>query len=399
MMKPAKSRLTLGIDGLGWLAVAALLVVWPRDGGKPMAPLSDPRLMGPADFDRVEPGRGRAAHRVYHIPLNGWRDILWRTWIEIGVDRLPPVAAGLAFYLVLAIFPALAAFVSLYGLFASVADAQDQVRQLGAVFPKEIVALLGDAMVRLANTHQAKLSVAFIFSLGLSIWSAKAGMTALFDALNIAYDEPERRPYFKRSALAYGFTAGFILYAALVALILVGLPWLLRLSGLAWLNLLWTPLRWLAVYGLTTLAFAAAYRYGPSRAPARWRWIKIGAALAAALWLVGSVAFSFYLNKVAHFDATYGPLGGAVAFLIWLWLSALIFLLGAELNGEIEHQTAVDSTTGAPLPIGGRGAAVADSVGLAVTRAAVTGFFRPLWSWWPRGAEAGKRDPVDPLRK
>lgn len=391
-MKPSRSRLTLGVEGLGWLAAAVLLAVWPRGGGKPKAGLSDPRQMGPADFDRSEPGRGRAAHRVQHIPLDGWRDILWRTWLEIGADRLAPVAAGLAFYLVLAIFPALAAFVSLYGLFASVADAQDQVSQLSAVFPREVVTLLGDAMVRLANTHQAKLSVAFGLGLALSIWSAKAGMAALFDALNVAYDETERRPYIKRSVLAYAFTAGFIVYAALVALILVGLPWLVDLAGLTWLDALWTPLRWLAVYGLTALAFAAAYRYGPCRARARWRWLRIGAAVAAALWLLGSVGFSFYLNDLAHFDATYGTLGGVIAFLTWLWLSALIFLLGAEFNAEIEHQTAVDSTTGAPQPIGSRGAAVADSVGLAVTRAQVKGFFRPFWSWLP----LRRRPPAGP---
>lgn len=385
--------------GLGWLAAAALLIAWPRAQSKPKAALSDPRLMGPEDFDRAEPGRGRAAHRAHHIPLNGWRDILWRTWVEIGADRIPPTAAGLAFYLVLAVFPALAAFVSLYGLFASVADAQDQVQQLAAVFPQDVVKLLGDAMVRLADTHKAKLSIAFVLGLLLSLWSARAGMAALFDALNVAYDETERRPYVHRAALTYAFTAGLILYAALVALVLVGIPLVFSLTGLAALNILLTPLRWLAVYGLTALAFAGAYRYGPSRAEPRWRWVWTGAAVAAALWLAGSAAFSFYVNGVAHYDATYGPLGGVIAFLVWLWLSALVFLVGAEFNAEVEHQTAVDSTTGPPLPIGERGAAVADSVGLAVTRAQVAGFFRPFWSWLPLPRPPPKTAPPGAPRR
>lgn len=327
--------------------------------------LSEDRAMPPAQFDEAEPRRGRAARHPGHIPLLGWRDILWRTWREISVDKLPAVAGSVTFYTLLALFPAIGAFVSLYGLFADVRTVEEQLRDMAGVFPASVVQIVGEQMLRLASQGQAKLGVAFGFSLLLSIWSANASMRALFDGLNIAYDEDEKRHLVPRTLQSYLFTFCSLLYAAAASGVLIVTPLLLKAARLSALDAIWAPIRWLIVLAMTAVAFAVLYRFGPSRARARWRWIWIGAAAAAAGWLFGSLGFSLYVNTIAHYDATYGPLGAVIAFMVWVWFSIMAILVGAELNAEIEHQTAVDSTTGPEQPMGVRGAAMADTVGLA----------------------------------
>lgn len=327
--------------------------------------LSEDRAMPPHDFDRAEPRRGRAARHPGHIPLLGWRDIAWRTWREIGVDRLPAVAGGVTFYTLLALFPAIGAFVSMYGLFADVRTVEEQLRGMRGVFPASVVQIVGEQMLRLASQGQAKLGLAFAFSLLLSIWSANASMRALFDGLNIAYDEDEKRHLVPRTLLSYAFTFCALLYAAAISTVLIVTPLLLEAARLSALDGIIAPIRWLIVLAMTAVAFAVLYRFGPSRAQARWRWVWIGAAAASAGWLAGSLGFSVYVNRIAHYDATYGPLGAVIAFMVWVWFSIMAILVGAELNAEIEHQTAVDSTTGPERPMGARGAAMADTVGLA----------------------------------
>jgi membrane protein len=327
--------------------------------------LSEDRAMPPAAFDQAEPRRGRAARRPAAIPLLGWRDILWRTGREISVDRLPAVAGGVTFYTLLALIPAIGAFVSLYGLFADVAEVEKQLRGMASLFPPSVIQIVGEQMTRLAEQKGGKLGVAFVVSLLLSVWSANASMRALFDGVNIAYDEDEKRPLAPRILLTYGFTLCALLYAVAVAAILIATPIALRVARLSALEDMLTPVRWLTVLVMTAFAFAVLYRFAPCRARARWRWIWIGATFAAAAWLIGSLGFSFYVGAIAHYDATYGPLGAVIAFMVWVWFSIMAILVGAELNAEIEHQTAVDSTTGRELPMGARGAAMADTVGLA----------------------------------
>ncbi|MET3665261.1 YihY/virulence factor BrkB family protein [Caulobacter sp. 1776] len=327
--------------------------------------LSEDRAMPPAEFDQAEPRRGRAARHPTHIPLLGWRDILWRTWREITVDRLPAVAGGVTFYTLLALIPAIGAFVSLYGLFADVRTVEEQLRSMQGVFPASVVQIVGEQMLRLATQGEGKLGVAFAFSLLLSIWSANASMRALFDGLNIAYDEDEKRHLVPRTLLSYVFTLCALLYAAVASGVLIVTPFLLKAARLSALDGVLAPIRWLIVLAMTAAAFAVLYRFAPSRAQARWRWVWIGAAAASAGWLFGSLGFSVYVNRIAHYDATYGPLGAVIAFMVWVWFSIMAILVGAELNAEIEHQTAVDSTTGPERPMGERGAAMADTVGLA----------------------------------
>lgn len=356
-----------------WIVLlAAAPFAFPKKPAEPQetpieAPpgLSEDRAMPPDQFDQAEPQRGRAARLPHHIPLLGWRDILWRTGREIGVDRLPAVAGGVTFYTLLALFPAIGAFVSLYGLFADVRTVEQQLREMSGIFPTSVVQIVGEQMLRLASQEGSKLGVAFGISLLLSIWSANASMRALFDGLNIAYDEDEKRGLVRKTLLSYGFTACALLYAAAASALLIVTPFVLEIMRLSALDAFWGPIRWLIVLAITAFAFAVLYRFGPSRARPRWRWVWIGAVTGAAGWLLGSLGFSIYVNHIAHYDATYGPLGAVIAFMVWVWFSIMAILVGAELNAEIEHQTAVDSTTGPEQPMGSRGAAMADTVGLA----------------------------------
>lgn len=354
------AKLAAGV--LPWAGMAALGALLVRARTKPKPGLSKPEVAPPEHFEQLEPGRGRMAEAPRHIPAMGWRDVAWRTWREVGADRLPAVAGGVTFFSLLSIFPALGVFVSLYGLIADVGQVSKQLDQMSAVFPAPVLAILGDQMVRLTTGEPAGLSVAFVVSLLLAVWTANGAMKALFDGLNIAYDEAEKRNYFTRTLWTYGFTLALLVFAALTAGVLVAAPVGLAALGLAesWM----VPARWLVIFGLGTAAFSILYRYAPCRARARWRWVVPGAVWASVFWLLGSLAFSWYLNNVAHYDATYGSLGAVIGFMTWIWVSVMVVLVGAELNAEIEHQTALDSTIGPPKPMGARGAAMADTVGL-----------------------------------
>jgi membrane protein len=348
-----------------WIALAATAVAWRRAAAKPRPGLSLEETASPVSFEIAEPRRGRLAGNPFAIPPKGWKDVAWRTLREISVDRLPSVAGGVTYFALLALFPAIGVFVSLYGLFADVAQVRGQLDQMAMFVPPDVLKLVGDQMVRLASAHGGSLSLAFVISLLLSAWSANAGMKSFFDGLNIAYDETERRSYLRRTVLTYGFTIAALVFSTVVAGLLVAVPLVLTWIDLPGLDLAWLPLRWLILFGLAAAAFSVFYRYGPSREPPRWRWVGIGGVVAALLWLVGSLGFSWYANHVVHLDATYGSLGAVIGFMLWIWFSVLVVLIGAEFNAEIEHQTALDSTTGAPLPMGSRGAAMADTVGLA----------------------------------
>ncbi|WP_269715982.1 YihY/virulence factor BrkB family protein [Caulobacter sp. NIBR2454] len=352
-----------------WAGLLAAAILWPRKDkaipAEPVPGLSEQRVLPPHDFDAHEPRRGRAALKPRHIPLLGWRDILWRTILEITADGLPALAGGVTFYALLAIFPALGAFVSVYGLFADVTTVQKQLQEMAVVFPASVVEIVGEQMLRLAGQQEEKLGLALVISLLLSAWSANAGMRALFNALNVAYDEVEKRNFAVVTLLTYGFTVAALAVVVIASGLLVAAPFALEWVGFSQAELWWIPLRWVAVAALAAFAFAVLYRYAPCRARARWRWVLIGAAFAATFWLVGSLGFSWYVNTLAHYDATYGPLGAIIAFMVWVWFSVMAVLLGAELNAEIEHQTAIDSTTGPERPMGERGAVMADSVGLA----------------------------------
>jgi membrane protein len=256
------------------------------------------------------------------------------------------------------------AFVSLYGLFSNVQMAERQLNLLAGVLPDAALQMVGEQMLRLASTRHTGLGFAFGVSLLASLWSANAGIKALFSGLNIAFEETEKRNFLALNLASLSFTVGALLFLGLGFTAMVAAPIALAYlgytpGGFAAMSLLrWPLLLAVAIGGITLL-----YRYGPSRERERWRWVSWGSVFAAVLWLGVSLLFSVYVANFGSYDKTYGSLGAAVGFMSWLWISSIAILFGAELNSEIEHQTAHDTTTGAPAPMGRRGAHMADTLG------------------------------------
>jgi membrane protein len=351
-----------------WLALAAIAAgrarAWSQGRTMQAAPTPPPT---PEALDRAEPGRGRAAAAPWEIPALGWKDILWRTYRNVGHDGLPSVAGGVTFYLLLATFPAVTAFVSVYGLFLNVATVETLLYKLSAILPGDALSLIGDQMMRLANQRHEVLSAAFALSTLVSVWSANAGVKALLVGLNVAYDEVEKRPFLRRTLFTYSVSLSAVMVVAAITLLTVAAPVLPQTAGWQAIRLEFAPLRWLVVYLIVAGALTLVYRYGPSRRRAKWRWVGFGGAVAALVWVPGSLGFSFYVDNFTHLGATYGSLGAVIGFMLWVWFSVMVVLIGAELNAQVEHQTACDTTTGPPKSIGERGAVAADSVGRAFT--------------------------------
>jgi membrane protein len=314
----------------------------------------------------TEKHRGRDAETPTEIPTLGWKDILWRTYEEMDKDRILAVAAGVTYFGLLALFPAITALVSMYGLFTDPLTISDHLTALSGLLPGGAVDMIGDQVKRITEQGQGALGFAFFFGLALALWSANAGMKAMFDALNVAYDEEEKRGFFALNLRSLTFTLGAILFILMALGGIVVVPVVLEFFGLGeaveWI--LWIA-RWPVMVLIIVLGLAVLYRYGPSRDKVEWKWITPGSILAAIVWIVGSMLFSWYVANFANYNETYGSLGAAIAFMTWLWLSTTIVLVGAELNAEIEHQTAKDTTEGPPQPMGSRGAQVADTLGEA----------------------------------
>lgn len=308
--------------------------------------------------------RGRKAKRPRDIPWQGWKDIGKRVVTEFSDDRVMLTAAGATFYLLLALFPALTAFVSLYGVVLDPKTIADHIALLGALMPSAGVDIIATQIEKLVSQELSTLSFGFVLGLAIAVWSANSGIKSLFAAMNIAYDESERRGFIKLNLISLAFTvAGLVI--GILFLVSVGVvPAVLAFAGLAdhteWLISL---LRWPVLFATCWAGISIIYRYGPSRVRAEWRWVVWGASLTTAVWLLASMLFSWYLANFADYGATYGSLGAVIGFMMWMWVSLIIFILGAELNAEIEHQTALDSTVGPDKPMGERGAVMADTVG------------------------------------
>jgi membrane protein len=307
--------------------------------------------------------RGRHATRPWQIPLRGWRDIFVRTHQQIGEDRLLATAAGVVFYGLLAIFPAITALVSSYGLFADTSTISDNLQSLAVMLPEGSFGIVQDQISRVTAQPPSKLGLSFAIGLGIAVWSANAGMKAVIEALNVVYDEEEKRGFFKLNAVSLLLTIGAIASLLVMVAAVVAIPLALERLGLgAEFEAIVKWGRWPAIVVLLLIALAVLYRVGPSRTEARWEWLSPGATLAAVLWLAGSTLLSWYLSHFGNYNATYGSLGAVIGLMMWMWMSAIIVLGGAELNSEIEHQTAADTTEGHPKPLGTRGAVAADTV-------------------------------------
>lgn len=313
-----------------------------------------------------EPGRGRDARAPSQIPPQGWRDILLRTWDNIGRHRVLAIAAGITFYGVLSIFPGIAAALAFYGFFADPQSAQEFFGQLSDVLPSGGQEVLRDQVTRITTQPAGHLGFAFILGLLTSLWTASSATRALIDALNIVYGEEEKRGFVKLYAFSLVATVAMIIFFLLVSLVLIALPLALDYLGLAnFSKLLVNLLRWPFLFCIGGFALAVTYRFGPSRHDARWRWISWGSAGAIIVWIAASLLFSWYAENFGSYNATYGSLGAIIGFMTWMWISAIVLLLGAEINAEMERQTVRDTTVGSEKPIGQRGAWVADTKGKA----------------------------------
>ena len=274
----------------------------------------------------------------------------------------------MVFYGLLAVFPAVTALVSLYGLFASPAAITEQLALLSGILPDSAVEILREQIGRL-TANSSKLGVGFIFGLAVALWSANSGMKAIMDALNVVYEEKEKRGFIKLNLVSLGFTlagSGVLLLALATVVVL---PVALNFLGLHnATDLLLRIARWPLLTLVIILGLAVLYRYGPSRREPRWQWISVGSAVAAVAWLISSALLSWYLANFAHYDATYGSLGAGIGMMMWMWISSIVILFSAQLNSEIEHQTVRDSTVPGDKPLGARGAVMADTVGKAQHR-------------------------------
>jgi membrane protein len=324
------------------------------------------RDASPTEVSTEVGDRGRQATSPAGIPARGWKDILWRVYGNIGEHRILALAAGMTYYSLLAIFPAIAALVAIYGFFSDPGSIAKHLDDVSGFIPGGAVDVAREQLTRVATKGDRTLGFTFAIGLAISLWSANAAMKSLFDTLNIVYGEEEKRGLVKLNAISLGFTVGGIAFVLAALSAVVVIPVVLQYVGLSnATDLLVRIGRWPALFVALALALACIYRFGPSREAPRWTWITWGSAAATILWLAASAIFSFYAANFGTFNATYGSLGAVIGFMTWLWISAIVILLGAELNAEMEHQTARDTTTGEPKPLGARGAKMADTVGTA----------------------------------
>lgn len=320
--------------------------------------------MAPEKQFAAPDGHGRFASTPSEIPVRGWKDILWRCYQQISENRILAIAAGVTFYALLAIFPAIAALVAIYGLFSDPGTISSHLEGLANLVPGGAIDVVRDQLTEVSSHGNATLGVAFVVGLAVALWSANAGMKAIFDALNVVYAEREKRGLIRLNAVSLAFTLGAIVVLLIALAAIVVLPLALKYLGMesatAWMVAIG---KWPLLIAAVSLAIALVYRYGPSRNEAKWRWITWGTAFATIAWLIVSILFSWYASNFGSYNKTYGALGAAIGLMTWMWLSTIVMLLGAQLDAEMEHQTFCDTTKGPPKPMGQRGATMADTKG------------------------------------
>ncbi len=324
------------------------------------ADVMDPLLAATAPDSQA---LGRMADSPADIPWRGWKRVLRRTWREIISDRVSLVAAGCAFYGTLALFPAISMLISLYGLVFDPATVEPQLAMLQDLLPPAAFQLIAERVHMLVSKPQGALTTSLLISTGVALWSSATGTKSIISALNLAYEERERRSFLRFQAIAFAMTLMGLTGAVLGLGFVVALP-----PALAMLGYEGNTAALVKTAGLLLLvsfvmgSLSLLYRFGPCRQAASWKWITPGSLLATVLWVLASALFSFYVGHLASYDATYGPLGAVAGVMMWFFVTVYVVLLGAELNAELELQTARDSTGGPPKPIGRRGAYVADHV-------------------------------------
>ncbi|GAA5481204.1 YihY/virulence factor BrkB family protein [Haloferula sargassicola] len=313
--------------------------------------------------ERSTRATGREASQPLQIPLSGWLSIGKRVVGQIGQDHVQIVSAGVAFYFFLSLFPAIAAFLSIYGLITTPAEAAEQMQRLQPLLPGEGFKLISDFAGTLAANESSNLGWGVVVSILLSIWSTNKGTTALFTGLNIAYDEKDSRSFLKKKLMTLGVTVGAILTGTILLSAVAVLPAVRNFLPVpGWVDSWVGVLRWPLFAAVALFGLAFLYKIAPHRTNPEWHWITPGSIVATGLWLLGSVAFAWYIEKFGDMSKTYGSVAAIAVMMLWFYITAFSILLGAEINGEAEHQTARDSTVGPDEPLGQRGAFYADHV-------------------------------------
>lgn len=314
--------------------------------------------------ERSATSRGREAEQPRQIPRLGWLDILWRVKRDMSDDRITMLAAGVAFYALLAVFPAVAAVISLGALILDPQDMANWIVELSQFIPPGAASIIEHQAEEIASNTAAGLSMAALVSLVVAMFVASKGVRGLIVGLNIVYGEKERRGFLTKVLIVTALTVGLIVLPLVSVIFIAGLPLAIGMLGLdSTLVTAINFLRWPLLVLVMMLVIAVLYRFAPYRSSPRWEWLGVGTVIATLLWLLGSAGLSLYVRHVPNFNELYGSLGAVVALLLWFWLSTFSVLVGAELNGEMERQTRCDTTVGEPKPMGQRGAYVADTLG------------------------------------
>lgn len=308
--------------------------------------------------------KGHQARSPKQIPGAAWKDIAARTYKRTWDDNVALVSAGVAFYAFFALLSLLGLVVLAYGFAADPHTAIKDMQALTGILPRDVAQLIGSQLLTAVESSQGTKGVGIAIAAAVAVYGGTNGAAAVLTAMNIAYEEKEKRSLLRFYATALAMTLAALIVALLALAATAAVAVLQKLLPAA------SPLAvsagtvagYLVLMLFGAAAAATLYRYGPSREEARWTWITPGSAFASVTWLLLTAAFGFYVSHITNYSATYGSLGAVAALLMWLYLSAYVFVIGAELNSEIEHQTATDSTTGKPRPMGRRGAWAADNV-------------------------------------
>ena len=346
-----------------WVGTLAAVFVFVQLAQPRQRTQNEPRLrVNGADGDV----RGREATKPSEIPLPGWKDILIRVYSEFSENRIFSLAAASTYYGLLAMFPAMAALVAIYGLFSDPNEIGKQLSSLQGLLPGGAMDIIGDELKRVASQSNGTLSFAMIAGVIVALWSANSGVKSLFYSLNQVYGEKEKRGFIKLNLVSLTFTISAIALLILSVVAIVALPVALDQLGLSSaITIAAKVIRWPILLIVIAVALAFVYRFGPSRKEPKWRWVTWGSTTAALFWVVASFLFSWYAANFGSFNKTYGSLGAIIGFMVWIWISMIMVLLGAELDAEMEHQTTRDTTTGSAKPMGQREAHMADTVGPA----------------------------------
>ncbi len=306
---------------------------------------------------------GGQAEKPTDIPAEGWKQIVKRAFAESKADHVPLLAGGVAYSAFLAIFPALIAAISIYGLVVDPAQVRKQIADVASALPNDAKSLITSQLTSIAGGSSGALGLSLVISILVALWAASGGVMGLMNAVNVAYDEEDTRSFIKKRGLALLLTVGAILMFGMCIGLVAVLPPILGNLGIGVLGRIGVEVaRWVLLLALVMSALAIVYRVAPDRDAPKMNWASLGAIVATVLWAIASVGFSLYVNNFGKYGKTYGALAGVVVLMIWLYWSAYIILLGAEINAEAEQQTAKDTTKGEPRPLGQRDAVKADSM-------------------------------------